>query len=554
MQTTLGDADLSGEDLDSVLITLECQHTFTVETLDGVCGLSDYYQRDEGRWVKPILPSAGSLKAPVCPHCRGEIQSKRYGRVLKRCNLDLLERTVATNTATRLQRVTTNHLSLIPSTIKSSIIPRAIPTQFETLDTSRLLLITTQYEDCKRILRDKPFDATNFWGPRLTIDYGFRPEIANSWNNQLKEVHKVYLEAYSIAATRSAHRTAYESALSRLYHEELSRMTAGYHTRAADQEAALGSARIKVGMAPPLADRRFFVEATWVTIELRLIIASIASDLQESIAKAERENQSTFSRALRWMSSAPAPDGQSRALTLFVEFILSSCTLDAQMVLKTAETSGASRQVLKCELKLMRITLNEFNFKVRQLQGEKAADLVTKRKRLAAIAKEQRIQAQLSLNRATDTHFKRKGQTAEEVAWVDENFMQTATEVIEKWSELIKKLNGETFFQPVSVEEKRLIQQAFASEFSKCLNFILYTMLSRSIAHRGHWYTCPNGHVFVIGECGGAMQVSRCNECGAQIGGSSHQLLNSNARAREFEEIAREQGAEQSPWRWGRDA
>ena len=24
---------------------------------------------------------------------------------------------------------------------------------------------------------------------------------------------------------------------------------------------------------------------------------------------------------------------------------------------------------------------------------------------------------------------------------------------------------------------------------------------------RGHWYMCPNGHPYAIGECGGAMQV-----------------------------------------------
>ena len=23
----------------------------------------------------------------------------------------------------------------------------------------------------------------------------------------------------------------------------------------------------------------------------------------------------------------------------------------------------------------------------------------------------------------------------------------------------------------------------------------------------GHWYTCPNGHVYAIGDCGGAMEV-----------------------------------------------
>ena len=43
-----------------------------------------------------------------------------------------------------------------------------------------------------------------------------------------------------------------------------------------------------------------------------------------------------------------------------------------------------------------------------------------------------------------------------------------------------------------------------------------------------HWYECPNGHPFYIGECGQAMQVSHCIECGAQVGGRGHRLLTSN--------------------------
>lgn len=44
---------------------------------------------------------------------------------------------------------------------------------------------------------------------------------------------------------------------------------------------------------------------------------------------------------------------------------------------------------------------------------------------------------------------------------------------------------------------------------------------------------CPNGHVYIIGECGGAMQHGRCPECGAAIGGSGHELEATNARAEE---------------------
>ena len=40
----------------------------------------------------------------------------------------------------------------------------------------------------------------------------------------------------------------------------------------------------------------------------------------------------------------------------------------------------------------------------------------------------------------------------------------------------------------------------------------------------GHWYECPNGHPYVIGECGGANQIGRCSVCSAEIGGQDHRL------------------------------
>ena len=43
-----------------------------------------------------------------------------------------------------------------------------------------------------------------------------------------------------------------------------------------------------------------------------------------------------------------------------------------------------------------------------------------------------------------------------------------------------------------------------------------------------HWYECPNGHAYFIGECGQAMEESVCPECGALIGGRSHSLNASN--------------------------
>ena len=48
-------------------------------------------------------------------------------------------------------------------------------------------------------------------------------------------------------------------------------------------------------------------------------------------------------------------------------------------------------------------------------------------------------------------------------------------------------------------------------------------------AEAQHWHRCPNGHFYAIGECGGAMQMGKCAECGVNIGGGNHTLLSGNS-------------------------
>ncbi|XP_030850127.1 NFX1-type zinc finger-containing protein 1 [Strongylocentrotus purpuratus] len=59
---------------------------------------------------------------------------------------------------------------------------------------------------------------------------------------------------------------------------------------------------------------------------------------------------------------------------------------------------------------------------------------------------------------------------------------------------------------------------------------------------QGHWYKCPKGHVYAIGECGGAMEETKCPECGAKIGGGRHRLTAGNRVANEMD------GATQAAW------
>ncbi|XP_030230322.1 NFX1-type zinc finger-containing protein 1 isoform X2 [Gadus morhua] len=61
----------------------------------------------------------------------------------------------------------------------------------------------------------------------------------------------------------------------------------------------------------------------------------------------------------------------------------------------------------------------------------------------------------------------------------------------------------------------------------------------------GHWYKCPNGHVYIITECGGAMESRLCPDCDATIGGQSHALASGNQVASEMD------GAQHAAWSEG---
>ncbi|XP_059186152.1 NFX1-type zinc finger-containing protein 1 isoform X2 [Centropristis striata] len=58
----------------------------------------------------------------------------------------------------------------------------------------------------------------------------------------------------------------------------------------------------------------------------------------------------------------------------------------------------------------------------------------------------------------------------------------------------------------------------------------------------GHWHKCPNGHVYVITECGGAMESRQCPDCEATIGGVGHSLATGNQVASEMD------GAQHPAW------
>lgn len=82
-----------------------------------------------------------------------------------------------------------------------------------------------------------------------------------------------------------------------------------------------------------------------------------------------------------------------------------------------------------------------------------------------------------------------------------------------------KMLQGGTFYAGISSKERMTIISVMAQGFTGT----------------GHWYYCRNNHPFTIGECGGAVELASCPECGAQIGGDEHIPAPGVVRAEDFD-------------------
>ncbi|KLO14620.1 P-loop containing nucleoside triphosphate hydrolase protein [Schizopora paradoxa] len=519
MQRSLRELDPGNGTVDDMTITLKgCGHTFTVETLDGHCQMKDFYEQDaEGKWLhlKDLAPDF--MKPPSCPTCRSPITSSRYGRVMKRAHLDILEANVASNTGRAVNQAHQWHDALDA-------------TQIETRLKSLISLVTpgnvkTSKKDLKsrRSNQEGILNRNDLWSvswesisPGNPEFHGVSAEEAKVWNKEVAGLKRIYTAAADIASMRSAHRNAWESSFNFLYREEMDKATRDI-SRAPrkPEEHAMRVAKMKIGQPKPLADRRFCVEAFWISLNVRFTLIKFARLWLE--LRRTRPNYMAKSGGL-WRD--------------YIGFLLKSCKRDAQVALCEAEASQSRRQISTSKMFVMLFALEsfKFGFQMRRILGPLSVD---ERTAFRDRAQECFSEARAMFREEVLKHSNANGEDAEAFKVT---FQQPTANILKEWNTLEKSVMDESFVEPLSSEEKLQVITAMKREF--------YNVA-------GHFYRCPNGHLYTIGDCGGATVTSRCPECGAAIGGSGHQLLQTNQRDLEYERIAREQGGYgQSPFPW----
>lgn len=496
LQRKLNEIDFSSQDLGDRLITLGCGHIFTVETLDGHCGMNEYYEIDVmGQFIATKAPPINYQTPPSCPLCRGPITALRYGRVTKRANLDILEQNVASTMSQELSKISSKiqvvsadmptvekaigEIGYISGTVLKSKVPKAKPVaeRFESLE-----------------LEAGPLPANLLMQSKLTSVHGFPEAIASKWHKITSDLLARYREVVTLANTRGPHIRTYEAALSTLYRLELTAIADDPLSASdAPEPLAMQEVNKKIGQPPHKADIRFQIEAFFLSLELRFMIAQVAQRRLDNTSRSDEDGQAHWHL---WLS--------------LVQFIYESCVRDARKALSLAEASSASRLAARANVHLIRAELEAFRFDIASERDElswKGQLNEAQRKGLALRVENQAIVAKEMIRKAEFAYVRSRPSAdmaglLEERRWFLENCRGKGDHYLEEYVKLKEHVETDHGYQPLSLQEKEDIIKSFDFGMfylnTDALNGAHADVLSQG--HAGHFYNCQNGHTFVITE------------------------------------------------------
>ena len=455
MQRKLAEIDLSSEDVSERLIKLACGHIFTVETLDGQCNMSEYYQIDPmGVFLATKAPPVNYQTPPSCPTCRGPITALRYGRVTKRANLDILEQNVASKMSSELEEIS-KEVEKFTTRLEGAN------------DDAKKIAFTPSEkkpEDLYRLAEDRktqfgkefePLPPDAIHQSAMTTIHGFSGEESRAWNKIVRELLKLYKKIAGVARTHGPHVQAYGAALATLYRLELAAI-ASDPERACDkpEPMAMDEVNRKIGQPPHKADTRFQVEGFFMSIDLRYTLAEIAQSRIQGLNTTSREEDITTHTHL-WRS--------------YVSFIYESCVRDAKKALTVAQRSTASRLAARAEVCILRGKLELFRFEILTERALLARDgeLDGARKRTLSIKAQQEAKATATRMKTLEATYIRSRPAADiedlkaERAWFAENCRERGDKYVEEYNKLAVHLLTESMYAPLSLQEKADIVKAF---------------------------------------------------------------------------------------------
>ncbi|CAG8640251.1 1615_t:CDS:10 [Funneliformis mosseae] len=472
------------------MVILDCGHVFTMDTMDRHMEMMNYYEGSYERWTGFKILSSQS----------GENKMMTYGRSIKKRILD-----------------TQNKKFLMVYDLRLKFQRNALEAAIRNLDNNRPNMLE-RFKSIRLYSTDNS-KKNNIEGPdkivpEVTIKEQFYqigkyhsiPEQQTKlWQNHIKDLYKSYNQLTMIMAhtKNPPHKKAFDAALTRLYNEKSKVPIDVFNfenINIADDSVRFEQSLREVGLIAPQLDRRVYIDAFFEIVNAQKImfheVVRIISELPNTEVPHSEERQgyiSVLATRKNWIG--------------FCGRIIDSITNHLEKIFQTCEESKYGRHLVQASLELV-----EFEYQVGRFNLNN------------------RMNPQISISEPIKREIIEKcNKIRKDCKKIQRDYLQKINlEYFQGQCEarIVKLLNDVNELQEKAENYGQLTREEKVS---------IYRAMSSEFSGSGHWYECPNGHPYTIGECGGAMQASRCPDCGAAVGGGSHSLTSGNRRNVEFD-------------------
>ena len=454
---------------DTRLITLECGHAFTVDTLDGHVGLTDFYMRSpSGEWVNLKTPDPGFKARPTCPTCRGHLTSPRYNRVTKRALIDIQEQhaiyNMARDSAKWRDALAAFDFDIARLSI-SGALQKTAPAKHLRMPDQRRLSVIFELK-----LGESTCVPPDMFGKKMGDFFEIHGPVFIAWMRVAERPLQIYNQLVRIVnSSRLPHVVAYQAAITSAFREEMELNSGTTSTCRDPTESAMIMARRRVGAPFPRGEARFKIEALLDTIKLRLDLALLA--------KAFADIYPTIPARLHAADREVRADKQhkqvaARRFGAVTWALLRSSRRDADLAANLCESAEAWRLNLTTEVTVL---LAHFAFsrfggvsrvdtllQSRPGVRDESADSVLKERDIGA------GRAFESLARVAE----RAMSNEQIVEWVDHTIRPAINTILTEWYEFADGLRKGEVYTTVTSEEKAAIAKAVAladwGPFSPC--------------------------------------------------------------------------------------
>ncbi|KAF9184971.1 hypothetical protein BGZ51_003009 [Haplosporangium sp. Z 767] len=488
MQATLAEVDVD----EDPIMTLACGHAATMQTLDGMMEMNTYYQDQDDKeteYVKFVgkrdLPGK-EVPQVSCHLCRRPIVNLlRYGRRVKygQLSMRMKKHQIAQANAMRDAQEEFDVNRILVQDGQAKFLQSLSKSEMEPC-------IDPPAETTRRLGRysnpEQKLPGVNF--TVIATVYSIPREHEKAWTKLLEPLGKSLKKITKIydSAMRCPTKQLFDAAVSHLY-------------------------RLKTVPTMSLPETTEEPVTTDDVIRACILECGLPSDGHGGSSYVDSLQERTNILLLVLSQAFIALDavGVKSGWYWFVEDLIQCCYIHTSILLEAAKNGNYARSETYARLNRL--------------------DLIVKRVRwigLRAAPDDEAREARLNqINEDNELFLKEVSEAVRNCPLsISAMCAERVTALRDTMKDLIRAARGEPFYQTVSRTEK----------------FEVFRAISQQLGGSGHWYQCPNGHTYVIADCGMAMTESSCPECGERIGGGNHALLRSNRLDQDFESMYRQ--------------